>query len=48
MSGVVEVTLKEAGGLIPAPMHSIREKRVNQSSVQWMLAALVLSSSWRP
>src|SRR4029434_7831826 len=39
---------RAAGGLTPAPMHSSREKSVYQSSVLWMLAALVLSSSWRP
>lgn len=44
-SVVLEASWKEAGGLIPAPMLSSREKSVYQSSVQWMLAALVFSSS---
>lgn len=48
LSVLLEVSWKETGGFTPAPMHSSREKRVYQSSVQWMLAALVFSSSWRP
>lgn len=48
LSGLVLVTCMAAGGLTPAPMHSRREKSVYQSSVQWMFAALVLSSSCKP
>lgn len=44
-STVLEASWKEAGGFTPAPMHSSKEKRVYQSSVQWMLAAFVFSSS---
>lgn len=48
LSGLVLVTCMAAGGLTPAPMHSRREKSVYQSSLQWMFAALVLSSSCKP
>lgn len=39
---------REAGGFTPEPMHSSRAKSVAQSSHEWMLAALVLRSSWSP
>lgn len=36
------------GGFTPEPMHSKRVKSVYQSSPEWILAALVFRSSWRP
>lgn len=45
LSAVAEVSWNATGGFTPAPMHSSSEKSVYQSSVQWILAALVFSSS---
>lgn len=42
------VACRAAGGFTPEPIHSSSVKRVAQSSPEWMLAALVLRSSWSP
>lgn len=42
------VACRASGGFTPEPMHSSNVKRVAQSSPEWMLAALVLRSSWSP
>lgn len=42
------VTCRAGGGFTPAPMHSSRQNSVYQSLLEWMLAALVFNSSWRP
>jgi hypothetical protein len=47
-ASALAVACRAAGGFMPEPMHSKRVKSVAQSSPKWMLAALVLRSSWSP